>query len=112
MSKIFETGTKITGEGEFPKIQVGDKLYPVDVRKRTYDTIQTRLVENSKLTAAKKRTEEEIILEHALGETATKELYDLDLPFSGWFNLFIYVMAAIMDTTFEEAEKRFQKYGF
>jgi len=102
MAKIYATDGKVIVEA--PQIQIGDRLFAVDTRKSTYDKMQKE-VENAKGS----RAEEDIILEHAFGKVAFKQIKEMDLPLSGFLNLITFVYAAMFDITYEEAQARFQR---
>lgn len=102
MAKIYATDGKVVVEA--PQIQIGDRLFTVDTRKSTYDKMQKEAEENRG-----KRAEENIILEHAFGKAAFKQIQEMDLPLNGYLNLITYVYAAMFDIEFEEARERFRK---
>lgn len=100
MGRIYATDGKILCET--PQIQIGDKLYAVDIRKSTYDKMQEEIKKGQK-------SEEDIILEYAFGKSSLQEIKKLDLSIGGFMNLITFVYAAMFDITFEEAQTRFQK---
>lgn len=102
--KIYTSDNKIISDG-FPQIQILDKLYRVDTRMSNYEAVQEAL------PAVEKGGEVAHLLRGFLGEEAYAEIKELDLTFSGTMNLLYYVMAAVMDITFEAAEARFQRAG-
>ena len=104
MAKIYTTEGKVIIEA--PQIQIGERLFAVDTRKSTYDKMQKEIEQNES-----GRSEEDIILEYAFGETAFKQIQDMDLPLNGFLNLITFVYAAMFDITFEEAQERFQRAG-
>ncbi|MDE6284685.1 MAG: hypothetical protein K2M17_02975 [Bacilli bacterium] len=87
MKKIIETGiTKeiLTGDN-FPQLQIGDKLYVVDNRQKTFDKIQ-------KLQDKEDANE---IFKLALGEKEAKEIDDMNLSVENYSYLIFCVMGAI-----------------
>lgn len=76
--RIIDTGiTKemLTGDNH-PQLKVADKLYTVDNRQSTWDKIQK--VQMDETLSDKEKTTKVYTL--ALGEEATKEIEELDLP--------------------------------
>ena len=102
MAKIYTTDGKLLTE--MPQIQVGDKLYAVDNRKSNYDAMQKAVDKND----GKEYSDEDLIIKYALGEKQYKEVKSMDLSVAGYMNLILYIQAAIMDISFEEAQSRFQ----
>jgi hypothetical protein len=102
MAKIYATDGKVINEA--PQIQIGDRLFGVDTRKSTYDRMQKTIESNNG-----EKSDEDIILEHAFGAEAYKQILKMDLPISGFLNLITYVYAAMFDLSFEDAEARFRR---
>ena len=102
MAKIYTTDGKLLTE--VPQIQIGDKLYAVDNRKSQYDAMQKAIAEND----GKEHSDEDLIIKFALGDKQFKEVKAMDLSVAGYVNLILYIQAAILDISFEEAQKRFQ----
>ncbi len=92
--------TKITKEiltgDNCPQLKIGDKLYTVDNRQKTFDKIQKL---ESKDDANK-------IFEIALGEKAAKEVEEMNLPVENYSYLVFCVMGAITGEDPEELQKR------
>jgi hypothetical protein len=104
MAKIYTTDGKLLTE--VPQIQIGDKLYAVDNRKSNYDAMQKAIAEND----GKEYSDEDLIVKFALGEKQFKEIKAMDLSVAGYMNLILYIHAAILDISFEEAQKQFQRH--
>ena len=98
MQNIIETKDLITFEADFPKLAIGNNLYPVNDLKSTADKID-EVFADEKL----KQKEKEIkILELALGEEATKELMGKNMSVKSYRNLVQLVMATIQGMTLKE----------
>lgn len=96
--RIIDTGiTKeiLTGEN-CPQLKIGDKLYTVDNRQKTFERIQKL---NDKDDANK-------IFELALGAEATKEIEDINLPVENYSYLIFCVMGAITGEDPKELQER------
>lgn len=102
MAKIYTTDGKLLVET--PQIQIGDKLYAVDNRKSNYDAMQKAIADND----GKEFSDEDLIVKFTMGDKQFKEIKAMDLSVSGYMNLIMYIQAAVLDITFEEAQKRFQ----
>lgn len=91
--RIIQTG--ITNEvlmgGNRPQIQIGDKLYEVDDRQSTFDSIQ-KLKEDSTIDESEKSDK---IFELTLGKKAADEIKAMDLPVQNYIYLTYCVMGAI-----------------
>lgn len=98
MKRILNIEDKILTEK--PEIHIGDKVYVVDDRKRTVDEM---------MKVVDKENGEKKAIELTLGAGAAKEIEAMDLSMTGYNNLIIAIMAAVMDLSFEEAEERFRK---
>ena len=98
MKRILNIEDKILTEK--PEIHIGDKVYIVDDRKRTVDEM---------MKVVDKENGEKKAVELTLGKEAAKEIEAMDLSMTGYNNLIIAIMAAVMDLSFEEAEERFRK---
>ena len=94
--KIIATDGKIITGDNFPSIQIGDKLYPVDNRMSTYKKIKKIDYLSDSVDP------DEELLRLALGKENAKEIIDMDLSVESFSNLTFIVMAAI---TGEDAEK-------
>lgn len=89
---------------EKPEIRIGDKVYTVDDRMRTFEKMNVELE-----SVNVKGNEFEIIIRNALGERAACEIASMDLSFTVMQKIIILIMAAMQDITEEQAEKRFQR---
>ncbi|MBQ7596181.1 MAG: hypothetical protein IJU45_05920 [Clostridia bacterium] len=94
--KIIATDGKIITGDNFPSIQIGDKLYPVDNRMSTYKKIKKIDYLSESIDP------DEEMLKLALGKENAKEIIDMDLSVESFSNLTFIVMSAI---TGEDAEK-------
>ena len=98
MKIISSDGKIITGDN-FPSIQIGDKLYPVDNRRSTYKKIQ-------KIDPASEKLDpDEELLKLALGEENAKELIEKDMDVESFSNLTFLVMSAITGDDYDELKK-------
>lgn len=101
--RIIETGDKILTGDNHPQLQIGDKLYLVDDRKKTFDAINEVQSDVTILQSEKERK----IFELALGVENAKELLENeDLTVSGYKNLTYFILAAITGSTFEEIKEQ------
>lgn len=102
MRIIDAEGKVLTGDG-FPQLKIGDKLYLVDDRKKTFDKINEV---QSDVTISQNEKERKMF-ELALGEENAKELLENDnLKVTEYTNLTYLIMAAITGSTFEEIKER------
>ena len=91
--RIIDTGiTKelLSGDNQ-PQLKIGDKLYIVDNRQKTWDKIQ-EIQSNNEL---KEKDKTDKIYDLALGEEARKEIEEMNLPVENYSYLSICVMGAI-----------------
>lgn len=89
---------------ERPEIRLGDKVYPVDDRKSTFDRVAKR-------SDGADRGDLQVmddVLKMTLGEDAAEEIAAMDLPFPAYMRLFETVMAVITGETPEDVARRFQ----
>lgn len=96
--KIIDTGiTKeiLTGDN-CPQLKIGDKLYIVDNRQKTFDKIQKL---DNKDDASK-------IFELALGKDIAKEIEEMNLPVENYNYLIFCVMGAITGEDPKELQER------
>jgi len=101
--RIIETGDKILTGDNHPQLQIGDKLYLVDDRKKTFDKINEV---QSDVTISQSEKERKIF-ELALGEANAKELLENEeLTVPGYKNLTYFILAAITGSTFEEIKEQ------
>ena len=91
--RIIDTGiTKelLSGDNQ-PQLKIGDKLYIVDNRQKTWDKIQ-EIQSNNEL---KEKDKTDKIYDLALGEEARKEIEEMNLPVENYTYLSFCVMGAI-----------------
>lgn len=102
--RIIDTGItkEILSGDNHPQLKIGDKLYTVDDRQKTWEKIQE--VQSNKTLAEKERTSK--IYELALGKEAADEINNLDLPVSSATHLSYCVMGAIIGENPDELEKQ------
>lgn len=101
--RIIETEDKILTGDNHPQLQIGDKLYLVDDRKKTFDKINEV---QSDVTLSQPEKERKIF-ELALGTENAKELLENEeLTVSGYKNLTYFILAAITGSTFEEIKEQ------
>ena len=102
--RIIDTGiTKEMLSGDnHPQLKIGDKLYTVDDRQKTWEKIQE--IQSNKTLAEKERTSK--IYELALGKEASDEINNLDLPVSSATHLSYCIMGAIIGENPDELEKQ------
>lgn len=101
--RIIETQDKILTGDNHPQLQIGDKLYLVDDRKKTFDLINEV---QSDVTISQNEKERKIF-ELALGVENAKELLENEeLTVSGYKNLTYFILAAITGNTFEEIKEQ------
>jgi len=101
--RIIETGDKILTGDNHPQLQIGDKLYLVDDRKKTFDEINNV---QSDVTLSQSERERKIF-ELALGVNNANELLnDENLTVAGYKNLTYFILAAITGSTFEEIKEQ------
>lgn len=98
--RIIDTGiTKEVLSGDnFPQLKIGDKLYTVDNRQKTWDKINE--IQSNNEFNEKEKTKK--IYDLALGEEARKEIEEMNLPVEHYTFLTYCVMGAI---TGEEPKK-------
>lgn len=91
--RIIDTGiTKeiLSGDNQ-PQLKIGDKLYVVDNRQKTWDKIQ-EIQSNNEL---KEKDKTDKIYDLALGEEARKEIEEMNLPVENYSYLSFCIMGAI-----------------
>lgn len=91
--RIIDTGiTKelLSGDNQ-PQLKIGDKLYIVDNRQKTWDKIQ-EIQSNNEI---KEKDKTDKIYDLALGEAARKEIEEMNLPVENYTYLSFCVMGAI-----------------
>jgi hypothetical protein len=99
--KLYTLDKKLLTER--PEIRIGEKVYAVDDRLKTFEAMNTELSSD-----AASNSELKIIIKHALGESAVEEIFSMDLSFAAMQKIVILIMAAMQDITEEVAEKRFR----
>ena len=97
--RIIDTEDKILSGDNHPQLKIGNKLYTVDDRKKTWDKIQA--IQDDDSIADKDKE----ILNLALGEKETEEILANDLTVEGFANLTFYIMAAITGEDFDDLKK-------
>lgn len=98
--KIISTDGKIITGDNFPSLQIGDKLYPVDNRMSTYKKIQAISADASVADP------DEAMLRLALGEDNAQEIIDMDLNVESFTNLTFLVMATVIGEDYESYKER------
>ena len=94
--KIIDT--KIMNGDNHPQLKIGDKLYVVDDRKKTFDKIMA--IQNDVKVSQEKK--ERAVFEMSLGKKAAQEILALDLSVKDYTYLTFCIMGAI---TGEDPEK-------
>lgn len=102
--RIIDTGItkEILSGDNHPQLKIGDKLYTVDDRQKTWEKIQE--IQNDKELSEKERTSK--IYELALGKEASDEINNLNLPVSNAMHLSYCIMGAIIGENPDELEKQ------
>lgn len=103
MNNIIDTKDLIEFGEEFPKLAIGDKLYPVNDLKETADKID-EVLKNEEIADKDKE-----VLKLALGEKAVEEIVAMKIKAKGYINLVKLVMATIQGVSLEEFEKQSSK---
>lgn len=101
--RIIDTGiTKeiLSGDNQ-PQLKIGDKLYTVDNRQKTFEKIQ-KVQSNAELSEEEKTNQ---IYELALGKENALEIIDLDLPVDSAIYLSFCIMGAITGGDPKELQK-------
>ena len=81
-----------------PEILIGDKVYPVDDRKKTVNKLSELDSEDT-----------DAILKLAFGPEAFKEIDKMNIPFAAHLQLVKLVVAAMTGEDLEAMEARFQE---
>lgn len=103
MNNIIETKDLIEFGEEFPKLAIGNKLYPVNDLKETADKIDEVLKDESI------ENKDNEVLKLALGKEAVEEIMAMKIKTSGYVTLVQLVMATIQGVTLEEFKKQSEK---
>lgn len=96
--------TKINLSSERPQLKIGDKLYKVDNKKKTYDKFMKIQVDNT----ISEDEKEEKIMEVFLGEKQAKEILDIEMTVAEYKYLTFCVLGAV---TNESPEKLMENAG-
>lgn len=89
MGKIYTLDNKLMTET--PEIRIGDKLYPVDNRKKTVFKIM-KLAEDETISQAE-QMEQCFVL--ALGEKGASEIEEMNMPFPAYVEAFKLMFEAV-----------------
>jgi hypothetical protein len=101
MGKLYTVNKELLIEK--PEIRIGDTIFTVDDRMRTFEKM------NEALVAAENQGKEfDIIIRFALGDDAAAEITKMDLSFAAMQKIIILIMAAMQDISEATAEKRFR----
>lgn len=103
MNNIIETKDLITFGEDFPKLAIGNNLYPVNDLKETADKIDAVLKDD------KIQNKDNEVLKLALGEKALEEIMSMKIKTSGYVTLVQLVMATIQGMSLEEFKKQSEK---
>lgn len=92
--RIIDTGItkEILSGDNHPQLKIGDKLYTVDDRQKTWEKIQE--IQKSEELVEKEKTDS--IYELALGKEAAQEILELNLPVENATYLSYCIMGAII----------------
>ena len=90
MGKLYTLDNKLLTET--PEIRIGEKIYPVDNRKKTVEKVQ-RLLGKGEADDPMDGISEAFKL--AFGATAAKEIDGMNLPYPAFQELVVLVMAAM-----------------
>lgn len=104
MGKMYTLDGKMLTDT--PEVRVGEKIYPVDNRKKTVTRVMA-LMKDGKSGEDLKRMDDAARL--LLGTSAYSEIEAMELPWPAWQRLFELLMAAVTGEDADEA--RFQSGG-
>ena len=92
--RIIDTGItkEILSGDNHPQLKIGDKLYTVDDRQKTWEKIQE--IQKNEELVEKEKTDS--IYELALGKEAAQEILELNLPVENATYLSYCIMGAII----------------
>lgn len=99
MAKLYTLDNKLLTD--VPEILIGDKRYPVDNRTRTVKKLMNLHTDNGAEDLDK-------AMQLAFGESAAKEIDQMNLPWPAYQKLLELVMAAVTGEDEEESSERFQ----
>ncbi len=97
--RIIDTENKILVGDNHPELKIGDKCYLVDDRQSTWDKMGDVLTGKTPSD-----NPDYDFIKLALGKKAADTLTK-DITVKGLESLILYIIAAIRDITFEEAEE-------
>lgn len=105
--RIIQTGitNEILSGSNRPQLQIGDKLYEVDDRQSTFDSIQ-KLQSDQTISNSEKS---DMIFELTLGREAAQEVKNMDLPVQNYIYLTYCVMGAITGEEPSTIQERVKK---
>lgn len=104
MGKMYTLDGKLLTDT--PEVRVGEKIYPVDNRKKTVTRVMALMKDGKSGENLKSMDDAARLL---LGASAYSEIEAMDLPWTAWQRLFELLMAAVTGEDAEEA--RFQGGG-
>lgn len=87
-----------------PEVRLGDRIYKIDNRLSVVRAIDKGIKEQPD-------KEIEVIIEAALGQTASDEIFALDPVVPVLKEIVLAIRAALMGVTLEEARSQFRKNG-
>lgn len=97
--------TKISLSSERPQLKVGDKLYKVDNRKKTYDKFMKIYPDNSTSDEEK----ETKMIETFLGEKQAKEILEIDMTVDEYKYLTFCILGAVTNEDPEKLKENAEK---
>ncbi len=98
-TRIIDTENKILVGDNHPQLKIGDKCYIVDDRQSTWSKMGDVLTGK-----ANSKDPDYDFVKLALGKKAADEILK-DITVSGMENLTTYIIAAMRNITFEEAQE-------
>lgn len=102
MGKMYTIDHKLLVE--IPELRVGDKVYPVDNRKKTVVELNKMMDENEDWVQSAEKA-----IELGLGKQAAKEIEAANYPFNAYLSIFQNVVSAMTGKPIGEIEERFQE---
>lgn len=103
MSKVIDISAKLRNEPKFLMVSE-NKTYKVDDRKNTVLEINELLGESGGTAEVMDK-----VIRKTLGDEAFREIEEMELSFDAYQSLFIGIMAAVQNKTYEETEEAFRK---